>query len=37
MYQRVISYETYKKFAKKYNIDLKHKNGTLKTMRELAQ
>ena len=37
MYSRVIAYATYKRFAQKYNIDLKHKDGTLKTMRELAQ
>jgi len=33
---RIISYNTYKRFAKKYNIEIKNKNGKLRTMKQLG-
>ena len=34
---RAIAYMTYLKYAKKYNINTKKKNGEDKTMKELAK
>ena len=33
---RVISYKTYKKYAKRYNIPLRRSNGALKSLKLLS-